>query len=145
MKNKMSWRDMAQTHPQASSSGLKDHKKSAVGTLKKKTKNPDIFPHISPSSRPLLHPIPRRRFLCNTGRKSFPGLESTGEIRVVQAHQRASRTISRWENRRALSLTAHVRKRNRGRAGPAAADLHAGRTGLDIENVPREQKKNASK
>lgn len=80
--------------------------------------------------------LPVRIGSSNTRRKSFPGLESVGEIRAVEAHQRAGRTISRWENRRALSRTAHVGKRNRGHAGLCAADLPVSRTGLDIENVP---------
>lgn len=99
------------------------------------------LPLLSSAAPHLSSTLPVRTGSGNTRRKSFPGLESAGEIRAVQAHQRASGTISRWENRRALSLTAHVGKRNRGHAGLCAADLHARRTGLDIENVPREQEK----
>lgn len=102
--------------------------------------------NISSVALHLSSTLPVRTGSSNTRRKSFPGLESAGEIRTVRAHQRASGSISRWENRRPLSLTAHVGKRNRGHAGPCAADLHAGPTaGLDIENVPRVQKKIADK
>lgn len=123
---------------------LKDHKK-VLSAHKNVKYSLTSLPLLSSAAPHLSSTLPVRTGSGNTRRKSFPGLESAGEIRAVQAHQRASGTISRWENRRALSLAAHVGKRNRGHAGLCAADLHARRTGLDIENVPRGQKKNAEK
>lgn len=103
---------------------LKDHKK-VLSAHKNVKYSLTHLPLLSSAAPHLSSTLPVRTGSGNTRRKSFPGLESAGEIRAVQAHQRASGTISRWENRRALSLTAHVGKRNRGHAGLCAADLHA--------------------
>lgn len=69
------------------------------------------LPLLSSAAPHLSSTLPVRTGSGNTRRKSFPGLESAGEIRAVQAHQRASGTISRWENRPGPYLWLHMWER----------------------------------